>query len=155
MAPLGGGDYGPGKLTPFAVGMTILILHLVGIPLTGASMNPARSWGPAIVRGCWDRHWVYWWGPLIGSTCAAVVAQTVFLASPTSIREMLIATRGVNFMGIQQKDEVISSPKHNGELELEERLAVPPMTELEEQVDEDLDQPRSTKTKDGLVHIRL
>jgi len=66
MAPLGGGDYGPGKLTPFAVGMTILILHLVGIPLTGASMNPARSWGPAVVRGCWDRHWVYWWGPLIG-----------------------------------------------------------------------------------------
>ena len=90
------------------------------------------------------------------STCAAVVAQTIFLASPTSIREMLIATRGVNFMGIQQKDEVITTAasKYNGELELEERLAVPPVTELEEQV-EDLDQPRSTKTKDGLVHIRL
>jgi glycerol uptake facilitator-like aquaporin len=44
LAPLSGGssEYGPGKLTPFAVGMTILILHAVGIPFTGASMNPAR-----------------------------------------------------------------------------------------------------------------
>ncbi|PRP83436.1 aquaporin-4-like [Planoprotostelium fungivorum] len=83
MAPMSGsGATGPGKLTPFAVGMTILVLHLVGIPITGASMNPARSFGPAVVAGHWDHHWVYWLGPLCGSTMAAIVAEILFLSRP-------------------------------------------------------------------------
>jgi len=104
MAPVGGGEYGPGKLTPFAVGSTILILILVGAPMTGGSMNPARSLGPAVIRGgeCWDRHWVYWFGPLIGSTSAAVIAQVIFLSRPEDIKDMLTATRGVNLMGISR-----------------------------------------------------
>jgi len=84
MAPLSGGEaeYGPGKLTPFAVGMTILILHCVGIPFTGASMNPARSFGPALITGQWANQWVYWAGPLVGSSIAAIVAQIIFLSNP-------------------------------------------------------------------------
>jgi len=94
-APLAGGsgDYGPGKLTPFAVGMTILMLELVGVPLTGASMNPARSFGPAIVRGCWANHWIYWIGPLLGSTIAAIVAQVIFLSQPETFVKILTASR--------------------------------------------------------------
>jgi len=87
-SPLGGESgksYGPGKLTPFAVGMTILILHTVGIPLTGASMNPARSFGPAVVNDCWKNHWVYWIGPWVGSSIAAAVAQVIFLSTPRDI----------------------------------------------------------------------
>jgi len=95
IAPMVEGDYGPGKLTPFAVGMCILILHAVGVPRTGASMNPARSFGPAVIRGCWDNHWVYWIGPLFGSTLAAIVAQLIFLNSPQSIAKILVYTRGV------------------------------------------------------------
>jgi len=96
LAPMSGGgnQYGPGKLTPFAVGMTILILHTVGIPLTGASMNPARSFGPAVVNGCWENHWVYWVGPWIGSSLAAVIAQIIFLSQPTVFKEMFRITRG-------------------------------------------------------------
>jgi MIP family channel proteins len=94
LAPLSGNDYGPGKLTPFAVGMTIMILHTVGIPLTGASMNPARTFGPAVVTGCWDNHWIYWVGPLVGSTTAALIAQIVFLANPNSIQSVFKITRG-------------------------------------------------------------
>jgi MIP family channel proteins len=121
LAPLSGGgnEYGPGKLTPFAVGMTILILHTVGIPLTGASMNPARSFGPAVVAGCWDNHWIYWIGPLVGSTGSAFVAQTIFLSNPGSLREILRITRGDNNIGEPQtvalgeynlqKDEAVSS----------------------------------------------
>eukprot|EP01117_Protostelium_nocturnum_P020479 TRINITY_DN922_c0_g1_i1.p1 TRINITY_DN922_c0_g1~~TRINITY_DN922_c0_g1_i1.p1 ORF type:complete len:308 (+),score=68.58 TRINITY_DN922_c0_g1_i1:216-1139(+) len=82
MAPLSSGETGPGKLTPFAVGATILILHLVGIPITGASMNPARSFGPAVMAGAWDNHWLYWLGPLIGSSLAAFVSEILFLSRP-------------------------------------------------------------------------
>jgi len=101
LAPLSGGgnEYGPGKLTPFAVGMTILILHTVGIPLTGASMNPARSFGPAVVAGCWSNHWIYWIGPLVGSTGSAFVAQTIFLSNPGSLKDVLRITRGENNIG--------------------------------------------------------
>jgi len=98
LAPLssgGGREYGPGKLTPFAVGMTILILHCVGIPLTGASMNPARSFGPAVVRGtCWTNHWVYWIGPLVGSTAAAFISQAIFLSDPATMFKVFKSTSG-------------------------------------------------------------
>jgi len=95
LAPLSGGEaeYGPGKLTPFAVGMTILILCCVGIPFTGASMNPARTFGPAIVHGCWDNHWVYWIGPLVGSSVAAVIAQIIFLSNPVAIAAVFRSQR--------------------------------------------------------------
>jgi len=94
VAPLAGGsEYGPGKLTPFAVGMTILCLHTVGIPLTGASMNPARSFGPAVITGCWSNHWIYWFGPLVGSTCAALIASFVFLSRPDAIALLLKQNR--------------------------------------------------------------
>jgi len=95
-APLsagGGQEYGPGKLTPFAVGMTILVLHCVGIPLTGASMNPARSFGPAVVAGCWANHWIYWIGPLAGSTAASLIAQAIFLNNPQSMLNILRLNR--------------------------------------------------------------
>jgi len=78
-------DYGPGKLTPFAVGMAILILHTVGIPITGASMNPARSFGPAVIADCWKDHWIYWLGPLTGSTIACIVASAIFLSNPNEM----------------------------------------------------------------------
>jgi len=80
-----GKSYGPGKLTPFAVGMTILILHTVGIKFTGASMNPARSFGPALVNNKWANQWIYWAGPLVGSTFAAIIAQVIFLSTPRDI----------------------------------------------------------------------
>jgi len=111
MAPLSGGEseYGPGKLTPFAVGMTILILHCVGIPFTGASMNPARTFGPAIVHSCWDNHWVYWIGPLVGSTVAAFTAQIIFLSNPVAIAAMFRAQRTNQEGGSSQAPEITES----------------------------------------------
>jgi len=97
LAPLSSGgsqEYGPGKLTPFAVGMTILILHCVGIPFTGASMNPAITFGPALVASCWANHWVYWAGPLLGSTIAALLAQIIFLSNPTTMLAIFKSQHG-------------------------------------------------------------
>ena len=70
---------GPTHLAPMAIGLAYLVDSLVGIPLTGASMNPARSFGPAIVANVWADHWIYWLGPAIGAVLAALVYEFVFL----------------------------------------------------------------------------
>lgn len=70
---------GLGHLAPAAIGLTVLVDHLFGVPVTGASMNPARSFGPALVAGAWDNHWIFWIGPLIGGALAALVYEFVFL----------------------------------------------------------------------------
>jgi aquaporin TIP len=73
---------GPRHLAPAAIGLVIMADHFVGIPLTGASMNPARSFGSAVVANIWTDHWVYWLGPLIGAALAALVYEYVFLQRP-------------------------------------------------------------------------
>ncbi|MES1259738.1 MAG: aquaporin [Gemmatimonadota bacterium] len=60
---------------PFVIGFTVGACALVGGPLTGASMNPARSFGPALVTGTWQAHWIYWAAP-IGGMLATVRGYT-------------------------------------------------------------------------------
>lgn len=60
------------------IGLTLAAGILCIGPLTGGSMNPARSFGPALVSGTWDFHWLYWLAPIIGAAIAAYVYQTVF-----------------------------------------------------------------------------
>ena len=50
------------------IGLTLTMIHLVLIPFTGTSVNPARSLGPAIVGGVWTDQWIYWIAPLVGAT---------------------------------------------------------------------------------------
>lgn len=57
----------------FGIGLTIMCDILVGGPLTGASMNPARTFGPALASGYWNDHIVYWVGPLLGGGLAGLV----------------------------------------------------------------------------------
>jgi MIP family channel proteins len=54
-----------------AVGLAVGFCAMMGGPLTGASMNPARSLGPAVIGGLWDAHWVYWVAPVTGMIAAA------------------------------------------------------------------------------------
>ena len=54
-----------------AVGLTVGFCAVMGGPLTGASMNPARSLGPAVVGAYWEAHWVYWLAPVTGMLAAA------------------------------------------------------------------------------------
>jgi len=62
-----------------SIGGMIFLLHLVGVPLTGASMNPARTLGPAIASGFWEFHWIYWVGPIIGGIIAGLIMNYVFV----------------------------------------------------------------------------
>lgn len=54
-----------------AVGLTVGFCAMMGGPLTGASMNPARSLGPAVAGGGWAAHWIYWSAPILAMIAAA------------------------------------------------------------------------------------
>jgi glycerol uptake facilitator-like aquaporin len=61
------------RLGGMAIGLAVAADILVGGPLTGAAMNPARWFGPALASGHWDNWYVWWLGPLIGAIVAAVI----------------------------------------------------------------------------------
>jgi MIP family channel proteins len=63
----------------FGIGLVILFDILVGGPLTGAAMNPARAFGPAVASGEWVGHIVYWVGPVVGALLAALVWEYFLL----------------------------------------------------------------------------
>jgi aquaporin Z len=65
-----------------AVGFTVGFCALMAGPLTGASMNPARSFGPALVGGLWRAHWLYWLSPITGMIAAARVYDLLRMAQP-------------------------------------------------------------------------
>ena len=64
-----------GQLAALAIGATVALDALWGGPISGASMNPARSFGPALIAGVWRNHWVYWLGPLLGAALGACLYQ--------------------------------------------------------------------------------
>jgi aquaporin TIP len=68
-----------GKLAPFAIGLTISMDILLGGVLTGAAMNPARAFGPALVSHAWANHGVYWVGPLAGGIAAGFLYDALLM----------------------------------------------------------------------------
>lgn len=69
------------KIGGFGIGLTVGVDIFVGGPVTGAAMNPARAFGPALASGFWDNQLVYWVGPIIGAVIAALLYEYVILAS--------------------------------------------------------------------------
>lgn len=67
-----------------SIGGMVFLLHLVGVPLTGASMNPARTFGPALVSGSWEFHWIYWAGPIIGGIIAGIIMNWLYVKKAES-----------------------------------------------------------------------
>ncbi len=67
------------KVGGFAIGLTVCADVLAIGPLTGASMNPARSFGPALVSGVFEGHLIYWIGPILGGIAAGLIYHWVFL----------------------------------------------------------------------------
>jgi len=67
------------KVGGFGIGLAIFVCALVGGALTGAAMNPARAFGPALVAWEWHGQAVYWIGPLLGATAAGALWKFVLL----------------------------------------------------------------------------
>jgi aquaporin Z len=69
----------PKGFAPIAIGLGLTLIHLISIPITNTSVNPARSTGPAIFVGGWaiGQLWAFWLAPLAGAACAGVVYRLV------------------------------------------------------------------------------
>ena len=63
----------------FTIGGMVFLIHLIAVPLTGASVNPARTFGPALISGFWEFHWMYWAAPIIGGIIAGLIMNYVYV----------------------------------------------------------------------------
>lgn len=65
----------PQGFAPIAIGLGLTLIHLIGIPVTNTSVNPARSTGPAIFAGGWalEQLWLFWVAPIVGAAIGAVL----------------------------------------------------------------------------------
>jgi len=62
-----------------SIGGMVFLIHLVAVPLTGASVNPARTFGPALISGFWEFHWLYWAAPILGGIIAGVMMNYIYV----------------------------------------------------------------------------
>ncbi|KAG8430344.1 hypothetical protein GDO86_017945 [Hymenochirus boettgeri] len=63
------------SLAPFCIGFTVTVDIIAGAAISGACMNPARAFGPAVVANYWTFHWIYWIGPLAGGLLVAATVR--------------------------------------------------------------------------------
>lgn len=77
-------ERGPRRVAGLVIGATITLDILFGGPLTGAAMNPARVFGPALAAGFWKAHYVYWIGPLLGGALGGLVYRVLIERKPAS-----------------------------------------------------------------------
>nr|GMD67202.1 aquaporin PIP2-7-like [Ipomoea batatas] len=71
-------------LAPLPIGFAVFMVHLATIPITGTGINPARSFGAAVIYNddkAWDEHWIFWVGPFVGALAAAVYHQYILRGS--------------------------------------------------------------------------
>jgi len=70
----------PQGFAPLAIGLGLTLIHLIGIPVTNLSVNPARSTGPALFVGGWavQQLWLFWLAPILGAAIAGIVYPAIF-----------------------------------------------------------------------------
>lgn len=81
----------PKGFAPIAIGLCLTLIHLISIPVTNTSVNPARSTGPAIFVGGWalGQLWLFWLAPILGAVAGGLISNTFFAAPQEPIREQM------------------------------------------------------------------
>ena len=77
----------PAGFAPLTIGLTLTLIHLISIPVTNTSVNPARSTGPALFVGGWaiEQLWLFWLAPIVGAALAGVVHHYVIEERPETV----------------------------------------------------------------------
>jgi aquaporin Z len=77
----------PQGFAPLAIGLGLTLIHLIGIPVTNLSVNPARSTGPAVFVGGWaiQQLWLFWIAPIVGAAIAGM-AYPALAGEPVEVR---------------------------------------------------------------------
>ncbi|BDG70376.1 aquaporin Z [Roseomonas fluvialis] len=77
----------PAGFAPIAIGLGLTLIHLISIPVTQTSVNPARSTGPAVFVGGWalQQLWLFWVAPIIGAVIAGVASRTLWPNATTPV----------------------------------------------------------------------
>jgi aquaporin Z len=83
----------PQGFAPIAIGLCLTLIHLIGIPVTNTSVNPARSTGPALFVGGWalEQLWLFWVAPIVGAAIAGIVYPAV-MGEPAAEAKSATAT---------------------------------------------------------------
>jgi len=87
----------PVGFAPIAIGLGLTLIHLIGIPVTNVSVNPARSTGPAVFVGDWavEQLWLFWVAPIAGALIAGLGYRTFVTKLHVGIRGVKPAPRDV------------------------------------------------------------
>jgi aquaporin Z len=85
----------PAGFAPIAIGLALTGVHLVGIPVTNMSVNPARSTGPALIEGGWAaaQLWMFWIAPVVGAFLAGAIYPALMQEPGLSMREAETVSR--------------------------------------------------------------
>jgi len=86
----------PAGFAPIAIGLCLTMIHLVSIPVTNTSVNPARSTGPALFVGGWavEQLWLFWVAPIVGAAIAGVAYPALFGETASEPRKTQSASAG-------------------------------------------------------------
>lgn len=84
-------DRAPKGFAPIAIGLALTLIHLISIPVTNTSVNPARSTGPALIVHGWalSQLWLFWVAPIFGAIAGAVISNVFFSAPQEPVREAM------------------------------------------------------------------
>nr|XP_055193094.1 aquaporin-6 isoform X1 [Nyctereutes procyonoides] len=103
------------------MGISLSLGHLIGIYFTGCSMNPARSFGPAIIVGKFKVHWVFWVGPLTGAVLASLIYNFILFPDTKTMAQrlaILMGTETVETVAKVEQENKESQPS-SGDTEME------------------------------------
>jgi aquaporin Z len=80
----------PSGFAPLAIGLTLTLIHLISIPITNTSVNPARSTGPALLVGGWAlaQLWLFWLAPILGGIVGGVAYRWLAAPAPITVAEV-------------------------------------------------------------------